>query len=259
MPVKRGVGFNPYSTPNKQAALDGLAGHLLGSVAAIARKYGTNAVVLDMTCGPGSDGTGKPGSPLILAKHVQRLLEMGLSCNLVCVDRVHAHLETLQATIHPDLPVRYETSQRVALESLPRNTVGLAYFDPTRYTDLDIDLLRDMGRWFARLDILFTRECLAYYRMKCAAHTRDMALGIEDYLAATGKRCRYVVQYAAYNWWAFGFADNWATRPAEKMRWQAGKLLNVDTPEGRALCDRLMKKEREQRWDQPPLPGMEEA
>src|SRR5690348_9083365 len=116
MPVKRGVGFNPHSTPKKQTALDGLAGHLLGSVAAVARQDRVDAVVIDMTCGPGSDDAGRPGSPLILAGHVARLRER-YSCNLVCVDRISAHLERLQTTMHalyPDLPVRYVTSQHEA-------------------------------------------------------------------------------------------------------------------------------------------------
>ena len=261
MPVTNGVGENPNNTPMKQEALNGLAGHLLGSAAAIARKWGKNAVILDMTCGPGQDGEGHPGSPVILGWHAEQIRMKGYSPSLVCVDRSHKNIKMLEATmqaLYPALPVRYETSQYEALASLPDDTVGLAYFDPTHYTDLDEKLLSDMGHSFTRIDILFTRQCLAYLRMKGAAHTKEWALGIEDYLAATGKRCHYLMQYAKRDWWAFGFADNWVKRPTEKLKWSTGKLLSLNTPEGRALCNRLMKKE-EKTWEQPPLPGMEEA
>lgn len=161
--------------------------------------------------------------------------------------------------LHPCLKeVRYETRQIEALAGLPEDTYGLAYFDPTHYTDLDVDLLGYMGQQFSRIDILFTRQCLAYLRMKGAAHTKDWALGIEDYLAATGKRCLYVMQYAKRDWWAFGFADNWFRRPPEMLRSPIGRLLSVDTPEGRKLLNKLMDEE-DDTWGQPPLPGMEEA
>jgi three-Cys-motif partner protein len=243
MPVKRGVGSHPQSTPKKQGALDGFARHLLGATGAIAKKYGTHAVVLDMTCGPGLDDEGNQGSPLIFAKHIAGLQEKGYSLDFICVDRRPKHLRTLQTTmqqLHPDLSVHYETDQRVALASLPVKTVGLAYFDPTHYADLDADLLRDIGQRFYQLDILFTRQCQAYYRMRGAQHTASWVLSPQDYLDATGKQCRYVVEYATYNSWMFGFADNWTARPAGKMSWPNGQLLNIETPQGQLALKQLM-------------------
>jgi hypothetical protein len=259
--VTNGVGHSPDNTPMKQEALNKLAGPLLGSMAAIARKYGKNAVVLDMTCGRGLDDAGNLGSPLIIANHVAKVRERN-PLDFVCVDRNRKNLKALQDVmqqIHPCLNgVRYETSQLAALDGLLEDTYGLAYYDPTHYTDLDVDLLAYQGQRFTRIDILFTRQCLAYLRMKGAAHTKDWALGIEDYLVATGKRCLYVMQYAKRDWWAFAFADNWLRRPPEMLKSPIGRLLSVDTSEGRKLLKKLMDEE-EQTWDQPPLPGMEEA
>lgn len=248
MPVEKGVGYNPHSTPNKQNGLDKLAGHLIGAVAAKAKKDEMEAIVLDMTCGPGYDGDGNIGSPLILAKHVHMLLSRNLPCRLVCIDREATHLGRLRTAMHkhyPGLQVGYGLSQSEALEVLPANTVGLAYFDPTRYTDLDTNLLSDIGRRFYYMDILFTRECLAGYRMLRARHTKDNTLSIQDYLAATGKKCRYVVQYAKYGWWSFGFADNWEDRPQNKLQWSGVKLVRDDTPQGQAIINHHMGKEEE--------------
>ncbi len=66
--------------------------------------------------------------------------------------------------------------------------------------------------------------------MQHAAHCPD-TLMIQDYLALTGKKCNYIMQYAEYNWWALGFADNWVDRPAKKLK----GFCNVESEEGKKL------------------------
>lgn len=233
MTVINGLGWNVRSTPYKQFALNGALGHLLGSSVSVAMKARTPCVVCDMTAGPGSDPHGQEGSPLILARHLDAWRARGHAVKLICVDRKAEYIAQLRARLasqYPDLPVAFFTTQADALASVPRGAVGLTYWDPTRYNDLDRDLLARFGRSHNRMDILITRECLAGYRMQRADHCPD-TLTIQDYLALTGKRCNYIMQYAKHGWWSLGFADNWVDRPAKKLR----GFCNVESDEGRAL------------------------
>lgn len=220
MPVQDGVGQSIRATPYKQFALDGALGHILGTSVSVAQKRSAPCIVCDMTAGPGLWGNGQDGSPLILARHLDGWRQRGHEVQLICVERnrmLLRHLRTVMQERYPDLSVAYFTKQDDALATVPKSAVGLTYWDPTRYNDLDRDLLASVGRSHYYMDILVTRECLAGYRMMRAAHCPG-TLAMQDYLALTGKKCNYIMEYAKYHWWALGFADNWVTRPARKLR-----------------------------------------
>jgi hypothetical protein len=227
-----GHGYNHRSTPYKQLALDSMAGFLLGVAAAKARKDGVRCIIADMTAGPGLDPLGRAGSPLILAKHISNLRNTGFAPVLMCVESDKGHLARLQkimAEHYPALPVAYFSDQATALGSIPERTVGLTYWDPTKYNNLNKALLMQFGRSHYYMDILITRQCLATKRMRNAGWLDTLT--IEEYLELTGKKCNYIRQYAEYGWWTFGFADNWEGRPPEKM----GGLLNVKSKEAEKL------------------------
>lgn len=229
-----GLGWSPKSTPYKQFALDSALGHLLGSSVSVARQRQVPCIVCDMTAGPGCDPHHNDGSPVILARHLDILRMRGHDVRLICVERKAdylAHLRALMGERFPDLTVDYFTAQAVALATVPRSAVGLTYWDPTRYNDLDRDLLTRFGRSHYYMDILVTRECLAGYRMMRAAHCPG-TLAMQDYLALTGKKRNYIMEYTQYHWWALGFADNWETRPTSKMR----SFVDVRSDEGQRLC-----------------------
>src|SRR5712664_1204832 len=218
MTVINGLGYHKDSTPFKQYALNDALGHLLGAGVSVAKKR--SYVVCDMTAGPGLDPMGQAGSPLILARHISDWTARGHDLRLMCVEREAASLRQLRAVLDerfPALPVLYFADQATALSRIPRDAVGLTYWDTTRYKDLNADLLKSFGRSRYLMDILLTRECLAGYRMQRAAHCPG-TLTIQDYLALTGKRFNYVMQYAKHGWWSLGFADNWKDRPAKKLR-----------------------------------------
>lgn len=225
------VGYNQRTTPYKQFALDRALGHLLGSSAAVARQRQAPCIVGDMTAGPGHDQSGQPGSPLIIAKHLNNLIERGYHPTLICVEQEEDRLEylhTLLTSRYPNLPVEYFTSQADALTSIPRNAVGLTYWDPTKYTNLDTGLLTRFGNSHYFMDILITRECLATKRMQNAAHCPG-TLTIQEYLALTGKKCNSLLMYAKYNWWTFGFASNWIGRNVRALP----EFRDMDSPQAR--------------------------
>lgn len=231
-----GLGYSRQATPYKQFALDNALGHLLGSSVSVARKEGAPCIVCDMTAGPGTDPQGQDGSPLIIAKHMEVFRAKGADVRLVCVDKNAEHLRQLEPLLHeryPELAVEYFRAQSAALATIPTGAVGLTYWDPTRYNDLDHDLLSHFGRSHRRMDILITRECLAGYRMMRATHCPG-TLAMQDYLALTGKKRNYVLEYTKYHWWALGFADNWETRPIGKMR----GFVEVGSKEGQQLCNK---------------------
>lgn len=231
------VGYNPKSTPPKQEALDSIAGHLLGACATAATNAETVCVIADMCAGPGYDAAGNEGSPLILARHMNHFITLGYPMHLVCVEARPERLQALRmalATARPRVPVEFYSDQRTALNRISNHAIGLTYWDPTRYNNLDKDLLSAVGRSHRRMDILLTRECLTTRRMLNAPQCID-TLTIEEYLALTGKRCNYVWQYAEHGWWSLGFADNWDKRPKAKM----GGLVSVETEEGRRLWNKV--------------------
>lgn len=247
MPNIHGVGYNHRSTLRKQFALDGALGHLLGSSVSVARKRGLPCFVCDMTCGPGRDPNGREGSPLILARHLHDWDARGDHIRLLCVDREKTYLDEVRALLpecYPGLEVEYFSDQATAIERIPLGAVGLTYWDPTRYNDLDRTLLARFGRSHQLMDILITRECLAGYRMLRAPHVHD-TLTIQEYLALTGKRCNYLMQYADWGWWSFGFADNWTDRPANKLR----GFYNLRSPDARQVWAK---------WTLDPPPGDDE-
>lgn len=235
MPVVKAVGFSP-ATQYKQFALNSALGHILGACKEVANKRQVPYVIGDMTAGPGCDPSGLAGSPLIFAEHISGMIERGLNVHLICVEREREHLDTLRGVLserYSHVPVEYYSDQASALASVPKNAVGLTYWDPTRYNDLDKVLLSQFGRSHYFMDILITRECLAGYRMQRAAHCAG-TLAIQDYLALTGKRCNYIMPYAKHGWWAFGFADNWVERSGKKLK----GFVNVESDEGRMLYSR---------------------
>jgi hypothetical protein len=240
MPVNGSYGSNLRSTPKKQEALNSVAGHLIGSSCGVGRKWGWPVFVLDMTCGPGCDpATGADGSPMILARHcIRTSLRLDYPIRFLYVDRDRSSLN--QAT--KNLRSRYEgygskvtaesfASQRDAIDILPHNTVGLAYWDPTKYNDLDIDAVTRLARRCSRIDVLVTRQCLAGKRMG-AAGLDVMTLG--EFLVATGKKRRYAMKYANHGWWTLGFASNWAAR--DEGGWE---FIDIDTAEGQELLQKL--------------------
>lgn len=237
MAISRGYGYNRRSTPFKQVALNGAMGHLLGSSVAVAKQRNAPCYVCDMTAGPGYDPNGSEGSPLILARHISNIISKhNYPVTLVCVDWNHAALEHLQSVLaerYPALTVKYFDAQTTALAHIPTRAVGLTYWDTTRYNDLKTELLAAFGRSHRSMDILITRECLAGYRMQKAAHCAG-TLTIQDYLALTGKQRFYIMQYAKHGWWSLGFADNWQKRPVDKL----GNFINVDSKEGRRICQK---------------------
>jgi len=237
MSASEPVGFNPKSTPHKQAALNKLAPHLLGACASVAHHRGVPCVIADMTAGPGLY-EGHEGSPLIFARHMTNLMAAhGYKMRLVCVEQVPERLAALRAVMgmrYSHLPVSYYSSQLEAKNAIQTWSVGLTYWDPTRYNNLNLPLLCAFGKTHDMMDILITRECLATKRMLGWERTATSTLTIQDYLALTGKKRNYLWQYAKHSWWTFGFADNWETRPQEKM----GGLVRVDSVEGQRLYAR---------------------
>lgn len=122
MTTLEGVGYNRRTTPYKQFALDGTLGHVLGACVSVAKKRGVPCFVGDMTAGPGVDPVGQDGSPLILAKHINALVNRGHQITLVCVDKKKVHLDRLRALMgerYPDLTVEYFPDQAGALARIP--------------------------------------------------------------------------------------------------------------------------------------------
>lgn len=232
MPVTKGLGYS-RATPLKQFALDRAAGPIIGKATRVAAKWACPCVILDMTSGPGVDPKGADGSPLVLARHVQYFQDSGMDIRLVCVDRNADHLAVLEPLLcqrYPNLDVRLYNDQRLALDGVKKGSLGLSYWDTTRYSELDAELLAWHGRHHRYLDILFSRECLAGFRQKRAAHTRDNVRLIDEYLKLTGKDNGYVMQYAAWGWWSFGFASNLNDWP--KL---AKMFYHIGSPEGEEL------------------------
>lgn len=243
MPVVNGQGKS-VATRYKQFALNRNAGHMLGSAVAVARRFGVPCFVCDMTTGRGHDNSGAEGSPLILARHIVRLMEMHqYPITPVFVDHDREAIQQLHAVMDsyfPGLAVEYSYDQSEALESVPNSAYGLTYWDPNGYSQkrdgLDARLLMTFSQSHKYMDVLITRECLAGYRMQCAAHCKD-TLTIQDYLALTGKKRNYILPYADYHWWSLGFADNWVDRPASKMHgW-----VDVQSTEGPKLFAKWTK------------------
>lgn len=236
MPVQDGMGYS-RATPLKQFALQRASGAIIGKAVRVALKWGSPCVVVDMTSGPGMDPKGADGSPLVLARHVQYFRASDYDIRLVCVDRNSGFLDALAPLLRcrfPDLDIPCYNDQEHALRGVPKGALGLSYWDTTRYTELDVELLAWHGRHHRFLDILFSRECLAGFRQKRAAHTRDNVRLIDEYLALTGKENGYVMKYANWGWWSFGFASNLADWPKlERM------FHHVNSPEGQNLLDEL--------------------
>lgn len=240
-----GIGHS-RATPLKQLALREVLPHLIGSSVAVyvksiqgPRKWGGTGwppYFADMTCGPGIVN-GESGSPLIMAEFIHQELCRGIPVRFVCVDRNPKYTDSTKAAIRDRFPsllphTQFFQNQREAISSIPRSAVGLSYWDPSRYKDLDADLLSYHGRNHSHIDILLTRECLAGLRMDRAGLEPHL---MQDYLRLTGKRRGYLMNYASWGWWSFGFADNWEDRPASKL----ANFYRVDSLEGRRLAQHL--------------------
>lgn len=239
MPVIDGVGYNKNNTPHKQFALNDALRHIGGACCAASRNRDAPIYFGDMTAGPGMDPVQRQdGSPLIIAKHASYFIQRGYNVKMFCVERdarLLAHLRECMAMRYPDVPVTYFTDQLTALQSVPRNAGGFTYWDPNGYKELDHELLGQFGRSHYYLDILITRECFAGRRMLCAGVPGTLVM--QEYLALTGKKCNYIMEFARHGWWSLGFADNWAGRPLNKM----GGMCNVESAEGRELCRRWIE------------------
>lgn len=229
MPVEGGIGFGP-GTIYKQFTLDKAAGAILGKATEVAKRYVSPCIVLDMTCGPGIDPKGQDGSPLVLAKHVQFFQDRGCNIRLVCVDRIDSHLDKLEPLLRsrfPKLNFTCMNSQAHALATTRKDALGLSYWDTTRYKDLDAALLTQHGNHHRWLDILFSRECLAGFRVAKAG--LDVNL-IDEYLKLTGKDYGYIIKFANWGWWSMGFASNLGSWPKLNRGWE-----RIDTERGQQL------------------------
>ncbi len=240
MPANGSYGSG-RATPFKQAALESVAGHLIGSSCAVGRKWKRPVVVADMTCGPGvNPETGADGSPLILARHCSLTatrLKYGISFVYVDRDEValestrHELLQLIERRAIQGLVTCPRLNQTEAIAQIPSTAVGLAYWDPTRYNDLDLSVITSLSRQCTYMDILVTRECLAAKRMNCAG--LDVT-NLKEALEATGKKMLYAMKYAKWGWWSFGFASNWT-----KRGFQDWDFLDLNTEDGRHLLDDL--------------------
>jgi hypothetical protein len=220
------------ATPYKQRALDRELGIILSPTIAVAQVHGLPWVVADMTAGSGTGRYGE-GSPLILARRIEQLRNTlavyhDYPVTFICVEHVKERLGQLQSTLAQRYPhwtnILFFRDQEEALSTIAANSVGLLYFDPTgydsktrKYHSLDEEMLSQLNGRLPKMDILLTRSGDAWRREYSAAHCKNV-LSLPEYLTLIGKKYNYMLPYAEYRFWAFGFGSNSAIRAPRAMR-----------------------------------------